>query len=239
MSAGRPSAAPLPTVVFDFACVLFHWQPVQLLQQVIPQRATDEASARHWAAQIFQGDGGDWAEFDRSTLAPSGLVQRIASRTGLAPAEVLAVVGAVPLALHPRPDTVALLQQLHAAGHPLYFLSNMPAPDADHLDRQHGFLRLFTDGVYSARVQQVKPDPSIYDPSIHHLAAQRFGVPPGGLLFFDDLVTNVAAARAAGWQAAHFTCAVAATAVLQAAGFALGRSSTRPGDTTCPIPPRR
>lgn len=218
MSSGRQAAGVLPTVVFDFAGVLFHWQPLQLLQQVLPQRATDAASARHWAAQIFQGYGGDWADFDRGSVAPADLVQRIAARTGLQAAEVQAVVAAVPLALQPLPDTVALLQQLHAAGHALYFLSNMPAPYADHLDRQHGVLRLFRDGVYSARVQQIKPDRAIYD-----LAAHRFGQPPGGLLFFDDVVANVAAAQAAGWQAAHFTDAHAARAVLQTAGFALGQ----------------
>ena len=210
--------AGLPTVVFDFAGVLFHWQPQDVLQQVLPQRAHDAASARHWEAQVFQSYGGDWAEFDRGTVTPADLVQRIAKRTGLAPAEVQAVVDAVPVALQPRPDTVALLQQLHAAGHPLYFLSNMPAPYADHLDRTHGFLRLFTGGVYSGRVLQIKPERAIYD-----LAAQRFGVPPGGLLFFDDVVANVAAAQSAGWQAAHFTDAAAARALLLARGFALGR----------------
>lgn len=218
MSAFRTPAGDLPTVVFDFAGVLFHWQPQALLQQVLPQHARDAASASHWAAQIFQSYGGDWAEFDRGTVAPADLVQRIATRTGLAPADVQAVVDAVPVALQPLPGTVALLQQLHAAGHPLFFLSNMPAPYADHLDRTHGFLRLFSDGVYSARVLQIKPERAIYD-----LAAQRFGVAPGNLLFFDDVVANVAAAQAAGWQAAHFTDADAATAVLQAAGFALGR----------------
>ena len=218
MSAARAPAGALPTVVYDFAGVLFHWQPHDLLQQVLPQRAHDAASARHWQAQIFQSYGGDWADFDRGTVAPADLVQRIAVRTGLQPAEVQAVVDAVPVALQPLPGTVALLQRLHAAGHPLFFLSNMPAPYADHLDRTHGFLRLFSGGVYSARVLQIKPERAIYD-----LAARRFGVPPGHLLFFDDVVANVAAAQAAGWQAAHFTDAEAATAVLQAAGFDLGR----------------
>jgi hypothetical protein len=55
-------------------------------------------------------------------------VQRIAKRTGLAPADVQAVVDAVPAALQPMPDTRGPAAQLHAAGHPLYFLSNMPAP---------------------------------------------------------------------------------------------------------------
>ena len=215
MPADKPSP---PTVVFDFAGVLFHWQPLALLQQLIPQHAVDEASARHWAAEIFQGYGGDWAEFDRGTVAPAALVQRIAHRTGLAPADVQAVVDAVPLALQPLADSVDLVQQLHDSGHRLFFLSNMPAPYADHLERQNPFLQLFQDGVYSARVNHVKPDAAIFD-----LAAQRFGVPPAGLLFFDDVVANVAAAQAAGWQAAHFTGAAPARALLQSLGFALGR----------------
>ena len=70
--------------VFDFAGVLFSWQPLVLLRQVLPQHATDAASAAHWAAQIFQSYGGDWAEFDRGTVEPDELVSRIARRTGLA-----------------------------------------------------------------------------------------------------------------------------------------------------------
>lgn len=209
-------AGGLPAVVFDVAGVVVSWQPLALLQRLIPQHARDAASAAHWAAQVFQGDEGDWAEFDRGTVEPGELVQRIARRTGLDPAAVQAVVDAVPLDFRTIDGTVALIAQLHAAGHPLYFLSNMPAPYADHLERSCPFLRCFRDGVWSARVRQVKPEPAIFD-----LAAQRFGHAPQGLLFFDDVVANVAAAQAAGWQAAHFTGPDAARAALQAAGFDL------------------
>ena len=122
------SQAPRTRVVFDFAGVLFSWQPQRLLQQILPRHATDEASATHWVAQIFEGYTGDWADFDRGSVEPDALVQRIARRTGLALAEVRAVVDAVPLSFQPLPGTVALLQRLHAMGQPLYFLSNMPAP---------------------------------------------------------------------------------------------------------------
>ena len=210
--------AALPTVVFDFAGVVFHWQPLQLLQRVIPQQASNPDSARHWMQQIFQGYAGDWAGFDRGTVEPDDLVQRIARRTGLPAADAQAVVDAVPLSFAPLPGTVALIDDLHAAGHPLYFLSNMPAPYADHLEQTHGFLQRFSDGIFSARVRLIKPERAIYD-----LAAQRFGVPPADLLFFDDVVANVAAAQQAGWQAAHFTDAAAARALLLARGFALGR----------------
>jgi putative hydrolase of the HAD superfamily len=211
-------AGGLPTVVFDFAGVVFGWQPLALLQRLIPRHAVDLASARHWADQIFQGYAGDWAEFDRGTVQADALVARIARRTGLAPAAVRAVVQAVPLDFQPLAGTVALIEQLHAAGHALFFLSNMPAPYADHLERQHVFLRCFQDGIYSGRVQQIKPERAIFD-----LAAQRFGRPAGALLFFDDVVANVAAARQAGWQACHFTGAASARQALSAAGFDLGR----------------
>ncbi len=208
--------ATRPRVVFDFAGVLFHWQPLALLQRLLPAQATDEASAAHWAAQIFQGYTSDWAQFDRGTIEPGPLIARIAQRTGLAESAVRTVVDAVPHSMHALPDSVALVEQLHAAGEPLYFLSNMPAPYADVLEQANPFLRCFQDGVFSARVQLIKPEPAIF---AH--AAQRFGLPPEDLLFFDDVPANVAAARAAGWQAEVFTGAQQAGADLRARGFTI------------------
>ena len=47
------------------------------------------------------------------------------------------------------------------------------------------------------------------------------GLPPQELLFFDDVPANVAAARAAGWQAEVFTDAEQAGADLRARGFTI------------------
>lgn len=205
-------------IVFDFGGVLFRWRPDELLQQVLPQRAPDAAQAAHWVRQIFQGYGGDWGEFDRGTVGVPDLVQRIAARTGLAPDEVQAVVDAVPEALAPVPETVALLAELRAAtraaGTRLCYLSNMPAPYADHLEATHPFLGWFDDGVFSARVQQIKPEPAIFA-----TAAARFGVPVERLVFLDDHAPNVEAARAAGWQGVHFQDAAQCAAALRAQGL--------------------
>ena len=200
--------------VFDFGRVLFNWQPEALLQRVLPQRVLDEASAAHWVAQVFQSYGGDWGEFDRGTVEPGDLVQRISGRTGLTPAEVQAVVDAVPASLQPIPASVDLLQRLQQPGKPMFYLSNMPAPYADHLEREHAFVRAFSDGVFSARVKLIKPDPAIF-----RMASQRFGVAPAELVFFDDHPANVAAARAAGWQALLFSDAAQAEQDLRASGW--------------------
>ncbi|MDP1901386.1 MAG: HAD-IA family hydrolase [Rubrivivax sp.] len=52
------------------------------------------------------------------------------------------------------------------------------------------------------------------------LAAERFGAAPGELVFMDDHVPNVAAARALGWNAFHFSHAAQAEAELRQRGWA-------------------
>lgn len=201
-------------IVFDWAGVLFHWQPHRLVQRELPRHALDEAAAKDWAQDIFQGYGGDWADFDRGIVEVSALVARIAARTGLSEPEVRRVVEAVPAELQPMPDTVALLRRLHAQGRRLHYLSNMPAPYAEHLERTYDFLGCFESGVVSARVRQIKPEPGIFD-----TAARLFGAAPSELLFVDDVPDNVQAARAAGWQALHFVDAMDCEAQLRAGGW--------------------
>jgi putative hydrolase of the HAD superfamily len=210
---GRPDC--VKRIVFDFAGVLFHWQPHELVQRCLPARACDEAAARHWQDQIFQGYVGDWGEFDRGTVSAATLVRRIARRTGLSEHEVQAVVDAVPAELQPMPHSVALLQRLRDAGHALYFLSNMPEPYAAHLEREHAFVGWFNAGMFSSRVHCNKPEPRIFE-----LAAQRFQAEPSSLVFIDDVPANVQAARDAGWNALHFQDAADCERLLRAHGWA-------------------
>ena len=201
-------------VVFDFGGVLFRWQPQALLREHLAHRATDEASAAHWATQIFQSYGGDWAEFDRGAMALDELVARTVHRTGLGEAELRALLAAVPAHLQPLPGSVALLEGLHAAGVPLYYLSNMPAPTAAVLHATHGFLRCFRSGVFSSDVGHNKPSREIFE-----IAAARFGHAPGELLFLDDHGPNIEAAQALGWQGHVFTGAPEAAAELRRRGL--------------------
>ncbi|NDY92373.1 HAD family hydrolase [Ideonella livida] len=182
-----------PHVIFDFGVVLFRWRPEVVLRQTLPGRVRDAASAAHWKAQIFQDYGGDWGDFDAGLLEVPELVARIATRTGLTPAEVLTVVQAVPPELEIKAGTVAIVQALRAAGHRLFYLSNMPEPYARHLETHHPLREWFEDGVFSARVRQRKPDPAIF-----HTALRQFGIPAADALFIDDHPANIATARGLG-----------------------------------------
>jgi putative hydrolase of the HAD superfamily len=208
---------PRKHIVFDCAGVLFTWQPVQMLMRELPHLASTVAQARALAEQVFQGYGGDWGDFDLGTVEPAALVQRIAKRTGLMAADVQTVVDAVPRELQAMPTSVALVRRLHAAGHRLFYLSNMPAPYATLLESRNEFFSCFSDGVFSGRVGLVKPDAAIYA-----LASQCFGVAPAELVFLDDHLPNVHAAQAAGWQALHFHNAAQAEAEMASAGWLNG-----------------
>ncbi len=214
-AAGTATGASGPrsgrAIVFDFGGVLFRWRPAALVGQVLAHRIAPETPPEHWVREVFQAYGGDWGAFDRGTIEVPALVRRIAARTGLAEADVQALVDAVPDELSPIPDTVAWLTRLQAEGWPLHFLSNMPEPYAQHLERTHAFLGQFRSGVFSSRVQHVKPEPDIFV-----RAAAHYGRAPSQLLLLDDHAPNIAAARAAGWQAILFTDAEQAEAQMQA-----------------------
>ncbi len=201
-------------VVFDFGGVLFRWQPVAMLQREVPHLAPDTAAARDLAARFFEGYGGDWGEFDAGRIDEDECVARIARRTGLDPRDLRTVIAGVARELQPLTDSLELLQRLHACGVPLYFLSNMPAPVAAQLVAANGdTIARFADGVFSSAVGVAKPDAAIYD-----LAAERFGVAPERLVFFDDTAVNVDAARSRRWQALRYTTASAAAAELRRLG---------------------
>jgi len=186
-------------IVFDFAGVLFTWQPQALLARLLPHHAGDSAAASALFDTFFEGYGGDWGEFDRGTIEPGALADRIARRTGISRADVRRVIDAVPHELTPIEPTIALVRRLHTQGHALFFLSNMPAPYADHLETEHAFLDLFRAGLFSARVRMIKPEPAIF------AHAQRvFAIDPADTLFIDDIAHNAQAARDAGWRALHF-----------------------------------
>ncbi|HET9643296.1 MAG TPA: HAD family phosphatase, partial [Burkholderiaceae bacterium] len=187
--------------VFDLGAVVFDWRPQELLARTLPLRASTPEAAAALASRFFGGYGGDWWEFDRGTIDVPELVTRLAGHVGLAEREVMQVVDAVPEALLPIPETIALMGELRDRGHRLRYLSNMPAPYADELERRHPFGDWFEGGgLFSSRVRRVKPEPEIFA-----LAAARLGIRPEKALFIDDSPANVEAARACGWQAVCFS----------------------------------
>lgn len=101
------------------------------------------------------------------------------------------------------PAMVELVGELADRGHTLGLLSNIIADLVPRFEARHGrWLSRFSALVYSCRIGVAKPDPRAY-----LACAERLGVAPGEVLFFDDREGNVAAAREVGMRAEVFRSA--------------------------------
>ena len=97
--------------------------------------------------------------------------------------------------------TLAWMKALKSRGYKIGILTNM----APRFAREH-FRSAFADFIAQADAMVISGDEGIVKPQreIYDLLRGRIALPPASLLFVDDLERNVAAARAAGWQAVRF-----------------------------------
>jgi putative hydrolase of the HAD superfamily len=181
------------SVIFDLGGVVIEWNPDRILESFYENPEDRAYMKKH----MFQHP--DWLELDRGTMHETELLQRLGVRTGRDAAELSALFQAVRESLHTKPDTVALLQKLHARGVPLYCLSNISADIFEYLRARHSFWGVFKGIVISGALQMIKPEPEIFQ----HLL-QRYGLKAGETVFVDDNAPNVEAARALGIHTVWF-----------------------------------
>jgi 2-haloacid dehalogenase len=182
-------------VAFDLGKVLIDWDPLPALAAGV---GADEAG-RFLAADDFDflawnhlqdaGRGWDDAEDHVSRTHPHWHRHALAYRANFD----LSLVGEIA-------DNVAVLRDLHAAGVPLFALTNWSAELFPHARRRFDFLTLFEDIVVSGEEALAKPDPSLFE-----VLRARLGRPLAACVFVDDSAANVEAARAAGMDAIRFT----------------------------------
>ena len=104
-------------------------------------------------------------------------------------------------------ETVALIEDLDAAGVPLALLSNAPSTFA-RLAEKMPWARHFRHLVFSGDLGCAKPDAAIWE----HVESV---IGSSEVIFFDDRQSNVDAALAAGWDARLWTSARAARTELR------------------------
>jgi putative hydrolase of the HAD superfamily len=100
---------------------------------------------------------------------------------------------------HPDAGMLDWLSRLHADGIKTALLSNMPLDLMKHVLANFRWMENFSFKTFSADVRLIKPDPAIYEYTLHGL-----GVEPAETLFVDDRETNIRAARTLGMHAVQF-----------------------------------
>lgn len=188
----------IEAVVFDVGRVLYQWRLGALMETL----TDDPAELDHVLSEViteewhFQHDAGR----PLSEMVP----ERIAAfpeRERFLTAYATRFNETIP---GPVPGSLEIVRELDEAGVPLYAITNFGAEFWAAFRPTASIFDLFRDVVVSGEERLVKPDPAIYA-----LAVRRFGHAPGAMLFVDDNLANVEAARTGGWYAHHFADAAA------------------------------
>lgn len=196
-------------VVFDFGGVLFDWSAEYLYRELIP----DDEKRRWFLTHVcspawnLKQDGGRLiaeAEAELIALYPDH-ADLIRSYYGQWPKTLRGILD----------DGVALLEQLHAAGVPLYGLTNWSAETYHYVEDKYDFMKRFRHVVVSGRIGIVKPDPRIYA----HLLEQA-KQKAEHCVFIDDNAKNADAATALGWHGITHRSGAETASRLRALGVA-------------------
>lgn len=188
------TAASIGAIVFDVGRVLFQWDLRHLFRKLI-----DDPGELEWFVANVVTE--EWHfRHDAGTPLAEMLPERIAAFPQYA-AHIRAYGERFNESIPgPVPGSLELVGQLHAAGHPLFAITNFGAEFWHAFHPTQPVFGLFRDIVVSGQERLTKPGRAIYE-----LAARRFGHAPQSMLFIDDSAANVAAARDLGWQVHYFT----------------------------------
>ena len=100
----------------------------------------------------------------------------------------------------PNLPMLSAVRELRAQGWRVYLATNQETHRTRHLLEESGLADVVDGHFASYSVGHRKPDLAYYT-----AVTQRLGLLPEHIIFRDDSAENVAAARAAGWQAQLFT----------------------------------
>jgi 2-haloacid dehalogenase len=185
---------PDPAVIFDIGNVLIRWDARLLYRQLLPDDSAVDAFLAEigfdaWNLELDRG-----ADWDEAVAAHSS---RHPHRAELIAAFHHRWHETVPGAID---GSVAVIDDLAAAGVPLFAITNFSGAKWAETRARFPFLAAFRDVVVSGHEGLLKPDPAIY-----RLCLTRNRLDPAACVFIDENPANVAGAAAIGIDAIRFT----------------------------------
>ena len=168
-----------------------------------PQELASLAGAAGVSVAALQGVYWEWRRaYDLAELDASGYWRQVGRSLGrgFSEAEISELIRLDSASwLRLQAGTVALIEDLGAAGLPLALLSNAPGELAEAISALP-VAAYFGHLLFSCQLKLAKPDPECYN-----RALARLGASAGDVIFIDDRAENVAAAAALGLRSVHFT----------------------------------
>jgi putative hydrolase of the HAD superfamily len=195
-------------LLFDYGNVISRSQPPEAVARLAEAARCPEPefTAAYWEHRLA---------YDEAKLDGPGYWQQVGASAGRAfsGAEVARLTSLdIASWLDLNPGTVALVQDMAAAGHRLALLSNAPE-DVARAVASLPIAALFEHCLFSCFLRLVKPDAAIY-----RAVLERLGATPADVIFLDDRQDNVASAAELGIRSVLFTEPGSARAELASLG---------------------
>jgi 2-haloacid dehalogenase len=200
-----------PVIVFDLGGVLIDWNPRHLYRKLFQDETAMEwflEEVCHSAWNLEQDRGRTFADaIEEAALRHPdhrAMIEAYHRRWE----EMIA--GAIE-------GSVAILEELAAAGYELHALTNWSAETFPIGRVRFAFLKRFGTILVSGEERLVKPDARIFQ-----LLLERIAHPAQRCIYIDDSEPNVEAAAALGFDAIRFTAPPALRAALVRRGLLAG-----------------
>ena len=185
----------IDTVVFYLGKVLLDWSPGYFYRSHF---ADDEPALERFLSDVVSPE---WiAEMDAGKPIADAIAERCSRHPDHAELIALWRDGWTTMLRGEIAGSVAILAELRERGTRLYSITNFSTETYPHACERFEFLHWFEHTVVSGELGIVKPDRRIFD-----YAIGRCGLDPATSVFIDDMPANIAAARASGFHAIHFT----------------------------------
>lgn len=178
--------------LWDLGNVVIRWEPETVLQMF----GYDEEQTAYLRSGLLGHP--DWLDLDRGVTTENAIATRLVKESSLSMEQAVRCFDVVRDSMIDLPQSVQVLQDMKAAGIPMFVLSNMPLVNAEYL-RQRDYFSLFDGVVISAEEKLMKPEPELFK-----LVLDRFELTAADVYFIDDSLPNIEAARSLGMAAQHF-----------------------------------
>ena len=179
----------IKTIIFDIGGVLIGYDWTKYLMELFNN---DETTVNALKENIFK----HWDEVDRGVLSEDELLTLFTKDIPELKNEVNLMWENLGDALWQYDFTNDWLNDLKNRGYKILFLSNWSHHVKECAQKQLDFLPLMDGGVFSYKVNLIKPDPAIYKEII-----KKYNLLPEECVFLDDRLDNCEAAKECGMSA--------------------------------------
>ncbi len=142
---------------------------------------------------------GDWKEYDRGVLTDEEILRRFIAHDPELSEEITLSQKNIHGILSKRDNSIPWIKAVKAAGYRTLYLSNFSSKALKDCSDAMDFLPYLDGGVFSYKVQLIKPDDVIYLYIIY-----KYHLNPSECVFIDDTEENLAAARRFGFNTIHY-----------------------------------